>query len=86
MKEKMELYLAICKRAENFGYNGERHTLMMDLESADKHFNLRLEELLEADDYDFVHDIGGIINNIDRSTFPAKNFGMFVPRFAGHND
>ena len=86
MKERFELYVKICERAERMGYDGQRHTLLMDLESADKQFNLRLEEMLNADAENFVHDIQGIIDNINRdSGFPATDFGFFVPRFAGQN-
>jgi hypothetical protein len=63
-------------------YYGERMTFLMDLESADNVFNLRLEDLLNADDLNFAHDIVGIVNNINRNEFPAKDFGLFVPRFA----
>ena len=82
MKKKMELYVKICEKAEQEGYKGERVTLLMDLESADKRFNLRLEEMLADDGYDFVHDINGIIQNAERDSFPAS-FGLFVPRYAG---
>ena len=82
-REKMELYVKICEKAEQMGYDGKRHTLMMDIESADKKFNLRLEEMLNADAENFVHDIQGIIDNINRETFPATDFGFFVPRYAG---
>lgn len=81
-KQRFELYVKICEKAEAKGYRGERMTLMMDIESADKKFNLRLEEMLADDGYDFVHDIQGIIDNINRETFPATDFGLFVPRFA----
>ena len=81
--EKLELITKICERAERFGYNGDRTTLMMDLESADKKFNLRLEELLTTEPHHFCHDINGIINHIDRSVYPATDFGLFVPRCAG---
>ena len=84
--EKMDLYVLICDRAEKYGYDGDRMTLMMDLQSADNAFQLRLEELLNADAFDFIHDLHGIINNIDRSVYPATNFGLFVPRFAGHKE
>ena len=83
MKERMELYVKICEKAEKRGYDGDRLTLLMDIESADKKFNLRLEEMLADDGYDFVHDIQGIIDNINRDTFPATDFGFFIPRFAG---
>ena len=84
-KERMLKYVAICERAENDGlYNGERIKLLMDIESADKVFNLRLDDWLNADGFNFAHDIYGIMNNINRSTFPATDFGLFVPRFAGN--
>lgn len=57
---------------------------MMDIESADKKFNMRLDEWLNADDFNFAHDFYGIVNNINREKgFPATDFGFFVPRFAG---
>lgn len=82
-KEKMMMYVEIAKRAEKLDlYHGERHTLLMDLESADLVFNLRLEDLLNADDLNFSHDVVGIVNNINRNTFPATDFNLFVPRYA----
>ncbi len=85
MDKRYEMYVKICERAEKQGYDGERMSLLMDIESADEKFNLRLEEMLEADDVNFAHDINGIIENIVRDTFPATDFGLFVPRFAGLN-
>lgn len=83
-KERFMMYVEIAKRAEEMEiYNGERMILLMDLESADNHFNLRLEDLLKADDVNFGHDVIGIMNNINRTEFPAKDFGFFVPRFSG---
>ena len=83
-KERYMKYVAICERAENEKlYNGERYVLLMDIESADEIFNLRLDDLLQADILNFAHDIYGIMNNINRSTFPATDFGLFVPRYSG---
>lgn len=49
-----------------------------------KKFNMRLDEWLNADDFNFAHDFYGIVNNINREKgFPATDFGFFVPRFAG---
>lgn len=60
---------------------------MMDIESADKKFNMRLDEWLNADDFNFAHDFYGIVNNINREKgFPATDFGFFVPRFAGRDN
>lgn len=41
---------------------------------------LRLEELLEADNFNFNHDVFGIRRHLDRSTGQLGN--CFVPRFA----
>ena len=81
-KERFMMYVEIAKRAEEMEiYNGERFTLLMDLEHADNAFNLRLEDLLNADNFNFAHDVIGIANNINRET---KDFGLFVPRYAGN--
>ena len=82
-KEKFMMYVKIAQRAEGMDlYKGERFTFLMDLENADNVFNLRLEELLNADDFNFAHDIVGIVNNIDRRN--PTDFTLFVPRYAGN--
>lgn len=56
---------------------------MLALEAA--HCNgcpLRLEAMLSARDVDLIHDVVGIMNNID--TFDGVLRGEFVPRFAVH--
>lgn len=83
MKERYEKYVAIAERAKNDGlYNGDRMSLLMDIESADKKFNLRLDDWLNADKFNFAHDLYGIMNNIVRDSFPATDFGFFLPRFS----
>lgn len=82
-KSRFMMYVKLAQRAEGMGiYNGERINLLMDIENADKVFNLQLEELLNADDANFVHDIIGIVSNIDRSN--PTDFNFFVPRYAGN--
>lgn len=82
-KDRFMIYVKIAQRAENMGiYTGERFTLLMDIENADKAFNLRLEELLNADNVNFAHDIVGIVNHIDRSN--PTDFNLFVPRYASN--
>lgn len=82
--ERHQKYVEIAKRAENEGlYSGERISLLMDIESADQKFHLRLDDWLEANEFNFAHDLYGIMNNINRTEFPAIDFGLFVPRFAG---
>jgi hypothetical protein len=84
MGKRYEKYIEIAERAEKEGlYHGDRIHLLMDIESADVKFNLKLNDWLNADKFNFAHDIYGIMNNIVRDEFPATNFGLFIPRFAG---
>ena len=79
-------YVKIAERAENEGlYTGERVYLLMDIESANIKFNLNLDDWLNADDFNFRHDLIGIIKNVVRDTFPANDFGCFAPRFSQKN-
>ena len=80
-RREIEIISKITERADNLNLLcDDRISLMMDLDVANKEFNLRLSELLEADDFNFSHDICGIQNNIDRTTKTFIN--CFVPRFA----
>lgn len=82
-KERNVLYLKIAQRAAKQGYIKDRLQFLMDLESADRKFNLRLEELLNSNEINFAHDINGIEKYIVRNDFPATDFGEFVPRYTG---
>lgn len=53
----------------------------MDITNAAKYWDMRLEDWLNADDFDFVHDIVGIYKNIVRE-YPVEFTNFFVPRFA----
>lgn len=82
-KERFMMYVKIAERAEELGiYHGQRSTLLMDIESADNAFSMRLEDWLKADNFNFAHDVVGIVQNADRSKFPAE-FSRFLPRYAG---
>lgn len=86
-KKRNRKYGAICARAKAMGImQGDAIGAIMDIDSADQRFNLRLDEFLEADDFNFAHDFIGIQENIVRGRFPATDFGYFVPRFAGRNE
>ena len=61
-------------------------TEITDIESADRKFNLRLDDFLGADNSNFAHDFIRIQGNIVRGNFPATDFGDFVPRFAGRSE
>ena len=59
---------------------GTRQDLTMDIEAV--HGNgtpLRLAELLDADSFNFTHDVIGIQRHIDRTTGTLT--GHFLPRF-----
>lgn len=83
-KSKSDLLIItkIVERADNMGLMYfDRLSLIMDLQCANEKFNLRLDEFLKADDFNFSHDISGIQHHIDRNTKTFQN--CFVPRFAG---
>lgn len=54
--------------------------LQMDIAAVAAHTPLRLEEWLEADPFNFNHDIGGIRQHLNRQTGELED--CFVPRFA----
>ena len=85
-KTDYELINQIVDRAQSLGfYEDNRTTAHIDIANATKHFNMRLEEWLNAENFDFIHDIAGIYKAINRVKYPAdfSNDPYFVPRFAG---
>lgn len=59
----------------------DRKSLEMDITAC--HANgckLRLSELAEADEFNLIHDVGGIRQSMDRST--GKLRGHFLPRYS----
>lgn len=86
VNERFMKLVKICERAERdyptmSKLLGNRASRLIDLQTADEIFNLRLDEFLNADEENFCHDVFGIWKESDRSTFPCT-FGLFVPRFA----
>lgn len=82
-REDYELCFKIVNRAMEMGfYQDNRVTAHMDVTNAAKYWNMRLEDWLNADDFNFAHDIVGIYDNIVRQT-PIEFANYFVPRFAG---
>lgn len=80
-KTECDLVMKIVKRADDKELLlFDRLSLMMDLECCINLFDLRLEDLLNADDFNFAHDIVGIQNNLNRETKQMENY--FLPRFA----
>lgn len=85
-KTDYELISQIVARAQRLGfYENNRVTAFIDVQKAAKHFNMRLEKWLNAEDYDFTHDILGIYKAINRVVYPVdfSNDPYFLPRFAG---
>lgn len=83
-QQDMFIIAKIVERADNMKLLCfDRLSLMMDLKCANEEFHLRLDEFLEADDFNFSHDISGIQHHIDRNTKTFQD--CFVPRFAGNS-
>ena len=81
-----EIINKIVDRAQDMGlYEDNRITAYLDVQNATKHFNMRLKDWLEADDFNFVHDIVGIYKAINLIAHPVdfSNDPWFLPRFAG---
>lgn len=70
----------IVKRANKMFNIGEYYILMDIIHCITGGCNLDLEELLNADDANFAHDICGIHNNLDSNSYELKN--NFIPRYA----
>lgn len=62
----------------------DRLALIMDLTACHASGTpLDLQRLLDADDFNVVHDVGGIRSHIDRET--SQLGGCFLPRFSTKN-
>lgn len=80
-KEDATIIHQIAKRASAVG--GDLTDVTMDVTATHNNGNpLKLQELLDADNLDFNHDIIGINKNIDRDTGKLQN--CFLPRFSAN--
>jgi len=70
----------IASRAERLGIDGDRINLIMDLEAAHHVCPLNLDALQNAPVSDFIHDVQGIINHLNRDTGELAD--GFRPRYA----
>ena len=71
-------YLQLCDRLKMPGCKPRKTNLVMDIDAC--HNNgcpLKLTELLNTSDFNFAHDVGGIITNINRNTGKLEN--CFLP-------
>lgn len=87
-KEDADLIGHILNRAmkeERLKKHTDHLSLFMDLTAT--HLNgcrLDLQRLLEAPDFDFFHDICGIISNLNRETGKIEN--CFSPRYSSQEN
>lgn len=63
------------------GHEVDKLSLTMDITAAHANgYPLRLADLLAADDFNFLHDVGGIMQHMDRET--GLLLDHFSPRFS----
>jgi hypothetical protein len=81
-KQDAVLIGKIINRAMNLGIRmGDTLSTHMDISAViAQGCPLKLQEWLDAPDFDFVHDFCGITRHIDRKTGELQDF--FLPRFA----
>jgi hypothetical protein len=71
----------IADRVITVNPNYDRTTVMMDLMVLyETGVKMRWDELLNAPLFDFMHDINGINQNLNRYTYKLEN--CFYPRYA----
>ena len=70
-KEDAQVISKIVDRAKNMGVKRDREALSMDIQAAHEKCPLRLKELLQAENFDFLHDVIGIVNHLDRVCKPG---------------
>jgi len=69
------------KMADSGGWQYGERDAQMDITACHCNENpLMLKELLDADDFNFAHDVFGIRKNLDRNTGKLLNF--FLPRYS----
>lgn len=67
--------------AKDFGHKRKAVEFAMDVTAVHANGNqLRLDDLLAADDFNFIHDVFGIWRHLNRSTGKLGNH--FRPRFS----
>jgi hypothetical protein len=84
-KEEMKLISKIVDKAfetEMQAHYGSKLDMFMDIEFVHKDCPLNLQRLLEADNFNFFHDVIGIYENLNRKTKKLEN--CFVPRFTSN--
>ena len=68
----------VASRKHNLGLDVV--SVEMDIKAVHLKTRLELERWVSADDFNFAHDVCGIIRHLDRETGKLKDY--FVPRFS----
>lgn len=80
MNKQSELIAKIAKKARRIAHV-DAATVALDISACiEGGCQLRLEDMLEASDFDLMHDVLGINKHLDRDTYQLKD--CFLPRFA----
>lgn len=84
-REDMKVESQIAQRAvtmaRELGIEYDQMAAIMDVDACHNNGNpLKLQELLDADDFNFAHDVFGIRTNINRTTGKLEN--CFLPRYS----
>ena len=81
--DEIELIGKIAERAQKIaeeqGYKTDQLSWFMDIEAAHLDIGLDLTGLLNADNFNFTHDISGIHVNLNHTTRKLEN--EFLPRY-----
>ncbi|WP_070988464.1 hypothetical protein [Halofilum ochraceum] len=82
-KEAAERFIGICTRAGSVPPTKADVTIgLLAADGANGNYPIEWEELLAASDADFIHDVGGILEHMDRDS--GELIAGFVPRYATH--
>lgn len=80
-KKTVEIINKIADRAAVINPNYDKTTVMMDLlVLLETGVKMRWEDLLNAPQFDFMHDIAGINAHLNRDTYKLED--CFWPRYA----
>jgi len=79
LREDFALISRIADRSIDMGDPRKKWCIVLDLGAVHETIGLRLQDLLDADDNDFMHDILGIRMHLDRKTKQLTH--CFLPRF-----
>jgi hypothetical protein len=78
--EEQDIILDIAARAKKMDAEIDAISLSMDLAATHKYIcKLRLDDLLHSDDFNFIHDVFGILHSLNREHLVLR--GNFLPRY-----